>query len=127
MGGAAFTVPAAFTPNLVLAMTYLSLAMFFVQMACGASWALVTVIVPRHQSASLASIQNFGGYFGGSFAPFITGVVVDRTHSFVTAFLISAGIALIAAAVYALVVRKRVDSSDNERTPEVSTTTPQNS
>ncbi|EKT4543492.1 MFS transporter [Pseudomonas sp.] len=127
LGGAAFTVPAAFTPNLVLAMTYLSLAMFFVQMACGASWALVTVIVPRHQSASLASIQNFGGYFGGSFAPFITGVVVDRTHSFVTAFLISAGIALIAAAVYALVVRKRVDSSDNERTPEVSTTTPQNS
>ncbi|OPE02043.1 hypothetical protein APA91_34165 [Pseudomonas aeruginosa] len=57
----------------------------------------------------------------------IAGVVVDRTHSFVTAFLISAGIALIAAAVYALVVRKRVDSSDNERTPEVSTTTPQNS
>lgn len=112
IGGALFTVPAAFTPNLTLAILYLSVAMFFVQMACGASWALVSVAAPRHMAASLASIQNFGGYFGGSFAPFVTGVVVDRTHSFVDAFLISAGIALLAALVYALMVGKRVDEPD---------------
>jgi cyanate permease len=69
-------------------------------------------------AASLASIQNFGGYFGGSFAPFVTGVVVDRTHSFVDAFLISAGIALLAALVYALMVGKRVDE------PKVAVSTP---
>ncbi len=55
--------------------------------------------------ASLGSIQNFGGYFGGSFAPFITGVVVDQTHSFVNAFLISAGVSFAAALVYMFVVR----------------------
>ena len=109
VGGAAFTIPAAFTPNLALAIFYLSAAMFFVQMASGACWALVSVAAPRHMTASLASIQNFGGYFGGSFAPFITGIVVDRTHSFVNAFLISAGIAFAAAFVYAFVVRRRVD------------------
>lgn len=37
IGGAVFTVPAAFTPNLTLAIFYLSVVMFFVQMACVAS------------------------------------------------------------------------------------------
>jgi MFS family permease len=105
IGAAAFTVPAAYTPNLTLALVYLSAAMYFVNLASGAAWALVSVSAPRHLVASLGSIQNFGGYFGGSFAPFITGVVVDRTHSFVNAFLISAGVSFAAALVYMFVVR----------------------
>lgn len=105
IGAAVFTVPAAYTPNLTLAIVYLSLAMYFVNLASGAAWALVSVAAPRHLVASLGSIQNFGGYFGGSFAPFITGVVVDRTHSFVNAFLISAGVSFAAALVYMFVVR----------------------
>jgi MFS family permease len=105
IGAAAFTVPAAYTPNLALALVYLSAAMYFVNLASGAAWALVSVSAPRHLVASLGSIQNFGGYFGGSFAPFITGVVVDRTHSFVNAFLISAGVSFAAALVYMFVVR----------------------
>jgi MFS family permease len=105
IGAAAFTVPAAYTPNLTLALVYLSAAMYFVNLASGAAWALVSVSAPRHLVASLGSIQNFGGYFGGSFAPFVTGVVVDRTHSFVNAFLISAGVSFAAALVYMFVVR----------------------
>ena len=110
---AIFTVPAAYTPNTTLAIVYLSLAMYFINLASGGAWALVSVAAPRHLVASLGSIQNFGGYFGGSFAPFITGVVVDRTHSFVNAFLISAGVSVVAALVYMFVVRvpiaERVD------------------
>lgn len=102
---AVFTVPAAFTPNTTLAIVYLSLAMYFVNMASGGAWALVSVTAPRHLAASLGSIQNFGGYFGGSFAPFVTGIVVDRTHSFVNAFLISAAVSFAAALVYMFVVR----------------------
>ena len=102
---AIFTVPAAYTPNTTLAIVYLSLAMYFINLASGGAWALVSVAAPRHLVASLGSIQNFGGYFGGSFAPFITGVVVDRTHSFVNAFLISAGVSVVAALVYMFVVR----------------------
>ncbi|MGF6766325.1 MULTISPECIES: MFS transporter [Paraburkholderia] len=102
---AVFTVPAAYTPNTTLAIVYLCLAMYFINMASGGAWALVSVAAPRHLVASLGSIQNFGGYFGGSFAPFITGVVVDQTHSFVDAFLISAGVSFAAALVYMFVVR----------------------
>jgi nitrate/nitrite transporter NarK len=88
--------------------------MFFVNMASGAAWALVSVAAPRHMVASLGSIQNFGGYFGGSFAPFITGLVVDKTHSFVNAFLISAGVAFAAALVYMFVVRVPIQDSEQD-------------
>ena len=111
-GAALFTVPAAFTPNLTLAIVYLCAAMFFVNMASGAAWALVSVAAPRHMVASLGSIQNFGGYFGGSFAPFVTGLVVDRTHSFVNAFLISAAVAFAAALVYMFVVRVPIQDTE---------------
>jgi hypothetical protein len=50
LGAALFTVPAAFTPNLTLAMIYLSAAMYFVNMASGACWALATVAAPGQHS-----------------------------------------------------------------------------
>ncbi|MDE1179924.1 MFS transporter [Paraburkholderia sp.] len=106
IGAAAFTVPAAYTPSTALAITYVSLAMFFVNLASGSAWALVSVAAPRHLVASLGSMQNFGGYLGGSFAPVITGIVVDQTHSFVNALLISAGVAFAAAFVYLFVVKE---------------------
>jgi MFS family permease len=106
IGAAAFTVPAAFTPSTAMAITYISLAMFFVNLASGSAWALVTVVAPKHLAASLGSVQNFGGYLGGSFAPLITGIVVEKTHSFVNALLISAAIAFAAALVYMFVVRE---------------------
>ena len=105
VGAAAFTVPAAFTPNLTLAVIDLTLAMYFVNLASGGGWALVSVSAPRRLVASLGSIQNFGGYFGGAFAPLVTGIVVDRTGSFVNALLISAAVSLAGALVYLLVVR----------------------
>ncbi|WP_345817069.1 MFS transporter (plasmid) [Paraburkholderia sp. PREW-6R] len=111
IGGAAFTVPAAFTPSVPLAVAYICAAMFFVQMASGSAWALVTVVASRHQVASLSSIQNFGGYFGGSLAPLVTGIVVDRTHSFVQALLISAGVAAAAAVIYLVFVTKPIGRS----------------
>jgi sugar phosphate permease len=92
--GAAFTVPAAYTPSLTMAIVYISLAMYFINLASGASWALVSVAAPRRLVASLGSLQNFGGYLGGSLAPIITGVIVDTTHSFVDALLIAAAVAI---------------------------------
>ena len=105
---ALFTVPAAFTPNLTLAITYISLAMYFINLASGASWALVSVAAPRRLVASLGSLQNFGGYLGGSLAPVVTGVIVDTTHSFVNALLISAGVAVAGALAYAFIVREPI-------------------
>ncbi|WP_233859204.1 MFS transporter [Paraburkholderia sp. HD33-4] len=106
VGAASFTVPAAYTPSTTMAVMYLCLAMFFLNLASGGAWALVGVAAPRRLVASLGGMQNFGGYLGGSLAPILTGVIVDRTHSFVDAFLISAAIALVAALVYLFVVKE---------------------
>ncbi|WP_233854752.1 MFS transporter [Paraburkholderia sp. HD33-4] len=106
VGAAAFTVPAAYTPSTTMAVVYVSLAMLFVNLSSGSAWALVSVAAPRHLVASLGSMQNFGGYLGGSFAPVITGIVVDQTHSFVNALLISAAVAFAAALVYLFVVKE---------------------
>jgi len=105
---AVFTVPAAFTPNLTMAILYLTLAMYFVNLASGGAWALVSVAAPRRLVASLGSVQNFGGYLGGSAAPLVTGIVVDQTGSFVNALLISAAVSLAGALVYLVVVKEPI-------------------
>jgi len=114
IGAAVFTVPAAYTPSTFLAVVYISLAMLFVNLASGGAWALVSVAIPRRLVASLGSLQNFGGYLGGSLAPFITGVVVDETHSFINALLISAAVAFAAALVYMFVVNKPIEVKGQE-------------
>ena len=114
IGAAFFTIPAAYTPSTVMAIVYISAAMAFVNMASGGAWALVSVAIPRHMVASLGSLQNFGGYLGGSLAPVITGVVVDQTHSFVNALLISAAVAFAAALVYMFVVIKPIESQPSQ-------------
>jgi sugar phosphate permease len=107
---ALFTVPAAYTPSLALAIFYIALAMYFVNLACGGAWALVSVAAPRRLVASLGSVQNFGGYLGGSLAPIITGVIVDTTHSFVDALLISAAVSVAGALIYLFGVKDPVVS-----------------
>lgn len=83
----------------------------------------MSVIVPKRLVASLGSIQNFGGYFGGSFAPIITGWVVEHTGRYDNALMASAVIAVIAALVYFLLVKKPLPEdadyslqTDKERT-----------
>lgn len=102
---AAFTVPAAYTPNLTMAVIFLTLAMYFVNLASGGAWALVSVAAPRRLVASLGSIMNFGGYLAGAAAPLITGIVVDQTGSFVNALLISAVVAVAGALAYIFIVK----------------------
>jgi MFS family permease len=109
---ALFTIPAAYTPSTPLAVVYMTVAMFFVNLSSGGAWALVSVSAPRRLVASLGSIQNFGGYLGGSAAPLITGMVVDQTGSYVNALLISAGVSLAGALVYFVVVKDPIPETE---------------
>ena len=86
--------------------------MFFINLASGGAWSLISIAAPRVAVASLGGIQNFGGFLAGSAAPIVTGIVVDRTHSFVNAFLISAAVAFAAALVYMFVVRSPIQDSE---------------
>ncbi len=110
IGMALFTVPAALSHDGNVAVGCIALAMFCGAAATANAWALVTATAPSTYVASLGSIQNFGGYFGGSFAPVITGYVVDKTGSFTLPLLIGAAIAVASAFVYLVVVQEPIST-----------------
>jgi hypothetical protein len=109
---AAFTIPAAYTPNLALSVACLSAAMYFVNLASGAGWALVSVSAPRRLVATLGSFMNFGGYLAGAAAPIITGFIADKTGHFVMALVIAAGIAILGAVANAVIVKDPIAEGD---------------
>ncbi|MBV6306736.1 MFS transporter [Candidimonas humi] len=113
LASACFTVPMIYASSTTWAIIYLCATMFFLYFAGGGAWALVNVAAPKHLVASLGSLQNFGGYFGGSFAPVLTGWMVQRTHSFSSSLLLSAIVAIAAALIYALLVGKPIHSSSD--------------
>ncbi len=97
-----------FLPTLPLALGVMTIALGFVATMQAAAWAMPGDIVPRSQIASVGAIQNFGGYFGGAFAPLLTGVIYDATGSYTPSFVIGGIIASLAAVAYTVLVRKPI-------------------
>jgi len=93
------------------ALAFISVSLFLVYIVASAAWATVPVAAPSQYTASLGSIQNFGGYLGAALAPTITGIVVQRTGSFSQALILSAGLALLSALAYLLLVREPIPSN----------------
>ena len=97
-------IAAALIPSNTGAIGCLSGAMFFGTAATTYSWALVTVVGPANCTGSLGSLQNFGGYIGGSLAPVTTGLIVQATGSFVPALFCGAGVGLVCAVGYLIII-----------------------
>jgi MFS family permease len=106
MGMALFTGAAAIVDSNSLAVGLMCLALFVGFGGMSGSWAMVSVAAPKNTVASLGSLMNCGGYFGGALAPMVTGMVVQSTHSFVPALLTATVIGLVAAACYLVGVTK---------------------
>jgi MFS family permease len=105
VAAALFCGIAAMGGELVVALSCISASMFFLSFAQSGKWTLITAIAPQSYSASVASIQNFGSYLGGTVSPVVTGMVVDATGSFSLALGIGAAIMIMAALLYSIVVR----------------------
>jgi MFS family permease len=105
-GMALFTGAAALVDSDSLAVGLMCLALFIGFGGMSGSWAMVSVAAPKNTVASLGSLMNCGGYFGGALAPMVTGMVVQSTHSFVPALLTATVIGLASAACYLLGVTK---------------------
>ena len=63
------------------AVAFISMALFCVHFAGTSAWGLVQVMVSETKVASIAGIQNFGSFVFASFAPIVTGWVVDTILS----------------------------------------------
>ena len=104
-GTVVFTGLAAYASSGAIAVACISMAMFLVNCTTSAAWAMVTVATGSNQTASLGSIQNFGGYIGGALAPTITGFIVQRTGSFRLALVTGALIGLAAVIGHLILVK----------------------
>lgn len=119
LGTAACTFAAAYAENFALVMVLVTAAAFFSTVTSGTVWALATAAAPQSCVASVGAIQNFGGYLGGTCSPIITGLVVDRTGSFVLALVFGASVALVGAVVYAMGVTQPIGAEAFARKIEV--------
>lgn len=112
VGSALFTAFAATSTAAGPAVLWISLAMFCLYFAVAGKWTLITAVSPQPYCASCSSIQNFGSYLGGACSPFVTGLVVDRSGSFVSALLIGAVIMTVGAAIYYFMVVRPITEAD---------------
>jgi MFS family permease len=97
-----------FVDSLPLAIAVMTVALGFVATMQAAAWAMPGDIVDNSQVASVGAIQNFGGYFGGAFAPLLTGIIADATGSYTPSFVIGGIIAALAAVAYTVLVRRPI-------------------
>jgi sugar phosphate permease len=114
LGTAGCTVAAAYVSSNTLAIAFISISLFLVYVTSTCAWALSSVAVPTNCTASIGAVQNFGGYLGGALAPTVTGLIVQKTGSFVPALVVGAAIGVISAASYLLVVDQPITASDLE-------------
>lgn len=104
------TLGTVFAQSNSTALVFISVSLFLIYIVSSASWATVPIAAPSQYTASLGSIQNFGGYLGAALAPTVTGLIVQRTGSFSQALMLSAVVSLISAAAYLLLVRDTIRS-----------------
>ena len=105
VGTAGFTLAGAYAPSTTLALALLSGGVFLANLASSCGWALGAVMVPPAEVGTLEAIQNIGGSLGGALAPLLTGYAVEATGSFVPALGLAAGIAVLGAVAYGLMVK----------------------
>jgi MFS family permease len=119
LGTAALTIATAYATSETAVMSYVSLAYLLSGIASASIWAIVTAAAPPDYIASSGSIQNFGGYLGGTCSPIVTGIIVDVTGSFVLALLIGAGMAVMGALFYLLLVTRPISGAELEDQPGI--------
>jgi len=91
----------------------IGMALFFTYFAGNSGWGLVQSIAPSGIVASVATIQNFGSFVFASFAPVITGWLLDRTHSFHLTLNICALVSILGALCYVLIVKEPVSEFEH--------------
>jgi sugar phosphate permease len=93
----------------------IGMALFFNYLAGNAGWCLVQSMAPPGAVASVATIQNFGSFVCASFAPIITGWLLDRTHSFYLPLVICSMVSILGALSYLLIVKDPILVSASKR------------
>lgn len=96
----------ATVPSTVTAVASVILGAAFLGLSTSNNWAVTQTIAGPGGASRWTGIQNCFGNFGGIVSPWLTGRIVDQTGSFYGAFIGAAGVAIVGAVLYFLLVRK---------------------
>jgi ACS family glucarate transporter-like MFS transporter len=97
-------IPAVFVASWQSALVYLTIAECGIMFSNGAAWGACSEIAPKGQTASVASMQNFGGNIGSFLAPMVTGWLIAGTGGSFASALILAGVLSVIGAIFYLVL-----------------------
>lgn len=103
-----YVVPNATTTN--SAVLLIGMALFCIHFAGTSCWGLIHVAVASRMTASVGSIQNFASFIFASFAPVITGWILDTTKSFSLALTICSCVTVLGALSYIFIVKDPIKS-----------------
>jgi MFS transporter, ACS family, glucarate transporter len=104
-------VPATLTSGATTSVWYSCLAVFGLELTVGVSWA-IPLDVGGDYAGSVSAVMNTCGNIGGAISPALLAYLV-RSYGWEVPFLVAAGLALAAAALYG-----RIDASRRIAVPE---------
>src|SRR5207248_2407470 len=104
--GAMLLLPAAVAPDQTTAMVLIIVACGSFGLYSSNVWAITQTLAGPAAAGKWTGIQNTFGNISGIIAPYVTGWIVKETHSFFWAFVLVAGMLLMAAGSFLFVVRK---------------------
>lgn len=99
------TAPLPFIKSTTIIIVLLCIGYFASQLPSGVIWTLAADVAPSNQVASLGAIQNFGGFLGAAMAPIVTGIILDKTGTIGSVFLIGAALLILGAISYGIFVK----------------------
>ncbi len=92
VGSLAFTLPSIFVADKYLAIGLQTGAFFFLEVAVSGLWAVSMDLGGRRYSGTVSGLMNTGFGVAGVISPIVFGVLVDKTGSWIPAFLIASGL-----------------------------------
>jgi MFS transporter, ACS family, D-galactonate transporter len=101
-----FMLPALLVSQEFLSNFFLILACVSLGMFSSSNWALTQHLSGSRAAGKWTSLQNCIGNFAGIIAPYVTGLALQKTHSFFAAFAIACAILLLGAVGYWMVIGK---------------------
>jgi sugar phosphate permease len=104
------TLGVAYAPTAAGAVVCVSMAIFFIYFGGNCGWGIAQAMAPAHMVASVSAIQNFGSFVCASLAPFITGWLLDHTHSFHIALMICSLATSLGALSYWFIVKEPISA-----------------
>jgi MFS transporter, ACS family, D-galactonate transporter len=98
----------AIAPDQTIAMAFLMLSCLSFGIYTCSLWSITQTIAGPMAAGKWTGLQNFVGNLAGVVAPWLTGIVLERTGEFFWAFVLAAGVELMGAVMFVFVVGKVV-------------------